>query len=1201
MRSKIFTLLVLLSLAPALFYAQKAGDIAFTGFNADGNDNFAIVTFVDLAPNTTIWFRDSEWNGTMLGSDEGSVQWNSGETVIPAGTVISFDNTGGGFIQSASAGTLINPNISLSGSGEGIFAYLGPALDTPTVFLAAIANADEATGFGSLANTGLTAGSTAILLPAGIDVAAYTGPRTGLDQAGYLAALNDIANNWVTQDGTGDQHVDGTAPDLPFSLTPFTFSMGGDMTPPSVISVNIISATQWSVSFNETLETGTGVNSATNTANYAITPNTLTISSLLYDANTNSVALNLSGMQDGVDYLLSISNIADTAGNIMAAAYQSLRLVFNSTEPVLLFTEINYNPCGEQDSLEFVEIINAGDQPAILGGLRVRDVNPGSGAFGQLNVVLPSQTLAPGDLILIAPNGKGASNFYNKDFIDGAFIGNALGNGGEALTIKNSLGLLLDSVNYDDAAPWPTAADGTGPSLERKSLEAGSSDPTNWKASTNPDGAVGSAACFSSPGVFTESIASSVSFQATHSIFEEGDTEAFINLVIDQAPEQDVIISIETVDLTAMVGPNTDILLSSTSLSFKKDSTSPVRVQIFAEDNDETQPDRYFAIRIKQVQNGILGEIKEHLVYIKDNDQPEITPNREIQLDYAGSYAVGTDASAEIVAYDAASKRLFVVNSTQNKLEILGFDGPAKVMAIKTIDMGAYGQGITSVAAFSGIVAASVDAPDFKNGKAVFFDIDGNLKAQVEVGNLPDMITFTADGKRVLTANEGQPNADYSIDPEGSVSVIDLPANIEDLKQTDVTTITFNDFDGDLDVLRDSGIRIYGPDATVSQDLEPEYITVSLDGNTAWVSLQENNAIAIIDLVNLKVVNIVALGYKDHTEPENALDASDQSGVVLMSNYPVWGMYQPDAIASFSVEGTTYIVSANEGDAREYDALEEAVRFGSSAFPLDSLAFPNGDILKKNQALGRLNVTNAYGDFDEDGDFDAAYVYGGRSFSIWDANGNLVYDSGDQLERITATDPDWSSLFNASNSNNNFKNRSDDKGPEPEGVITARLNGNVYAFIALERIGGIMVFNVTVPSEPTFVQYVNSRDLGADEGGDLGPEGLLFLSPDASPTDTAMVVVANEVSGTLSFYHVNGVLTPTKNVVQQIQEMVAFPNPASNMIFVEKTDDYTLWDLSGKLVRSIQQENFIPVNDLPAGMYLLQRKDGAVARISVQK
>ena len=346
-----------------------------------------------------------------------------------------------------------------------------------------------------------------------------------------------------------------------------------------------------------------------------------------------------------------------------------------------------------------------------------------------------------------------------------------------------------------------------------------------------------------------------------------------------------------------------------------------------------------------------------------------------------------------------------------------------------------------------------------------------------------------------------------------------------------VTTFGFTSLDGQESSLRAQGIRIFGKAgggaSSASQDFEPEYIAVSADSSTAWVTLQENNALALIDLKS-GTVSVKALGFKDHSAAGNALDASDLDTKINIQNWPVKGMYQPDGLAAFSVGGATYTISANEGDARDYTALPEARRVKD--LKLDPAAFPNAAALQADAALGRLNVTSQLGDTDGDGDFDALYSFGGRSFSVRDAAGTLIYDSGDLIERTVAAQ--FPARFNANSTSNTFDTRSDDKGPEPEGVTVGQVGGRTLAFLGLERMGGVMVIDVSTPASPTLLSYVNPRDFTQDvktaAAGDLAPEGLAFVPAAQSPNGRAMLIVANETSGTTTLYDVadSGILTP---------------------------------------------------------------------------
>jgi hypothetical protein len=917
----------------------------------------------------------------------------------------------------------------------------------------------------------------------------------------------------------------------------------------------------------------------------------------------------------------------------------------------------------------------------------------------------------------------------------------------------------------------------------------------------------------------------------------------------------------------------------------------------------------------------------------------------EIRITPIGSYRTGVfeAGAAEIPAYDPASRRLFIVNASQVALDVLDMSNPANPILVSTLDMTDYGGAANSVAVKDGLVAVAVEneTPQ-RAGQVVFLDTDGALLNTVTVGALPDMLTFTPDGQKLLVANEGEPDDEYEVDPQGSISIIDLADGVE---QATVTTADFTAFNRQEDALKTAGVRLYGPEATLAQDLEPEYIAVAADGETAWVTLQENNALARLDLNSGDITDIMPLGFKDHsatlqtftfrdlprlgvtaagqdilaggfsglyfdginpdngnwqflthpdrgptTEPvdldgdgvneqpfalpgyqaeiarieldlvlgavdiverikltrpddastgtdvpitglpnlegppglayadeiavdlsgdplerdpfgadfegivrapdntfwlvdeyrpalyhvdasgalidrfvpegsneggvetgleaipavfaqrranrgfeavayadgklyafmqspldnpdvdddanskgsvnnrilefdpvtgattgqylyimeggasdslsdavalgngeflvieqdsaagpkakrlifhisldeatslndladsivgpggtlermsaaqlaraeiepvkkalfadlgylaggkpeglalidennlavlndngfqlagtfdastrlldenprpiqptlglmtlQNPIDASDEDGMINLTSWPIFGMYQPDAIAAFEAAGQTYLITANEGDSRDYEGFSEAVEVADLS--LDAEAFPDAETLQQETALGRLAVTGSLGDVDEDGDYDQLYVFGARSFSIWEADGNLVYDSGGQLERMIAQlNPAY---FNAANTENNFDSRSNNRGPEPEGLAVGVIAGRTYAFIGLEQASGVAVFDITDPTAPQFVDYIGNRDFSGqpdeDTAGDLGPEGLIFIPAEDSPTGEALLVVANEISGSTTIYEIR----PEEPA--PIQVAVPAPEPA---------------------------------------------------------
>ena len=923
-----------------------------------------------------------------------------------------------------------------------------------------------------------------------------------------------------------------------------------------------------------------------------------------------------------------------------------------------------------------------------------------------------------------------------------------------------------------------------------------------------------------------------------------------------------------------------------------------------------------------------------------------------LELEVLGTYDSGIfdGSAAEIVAYDPDSERAFTTNAEANAIDVLDLNQAENPVLEASIELNDYGAGINSVAVYDGVVAAAVAAEAVdENGVVVFFDADSlEFISQVEAGALPDMLIFTPDGSKLLVANEGEPSDDYAVDPEGSVTVVDLSGGVENVSDAAVSQLTFEAFNG---AALDPSIRIFGPGATVAQDLEPEYIAVSPDSTRAWVVAQENNAFGMIDLTandgageivelvglgfkdwnqpagaaletfefselpvlgtteagqeillggfsglyfegvdeisgNLRFiahpdrgpnaepvdvdgdgvderpfplpdyqaqvvrfeldpergtleiteqiglvretengevlpitglpnlageagmayadeepvdllgnsleldpygadlegivvaedgtfwmvdeyrpaiyhfdeggllidrfvpaspegddeeatdeeavdvgtpslpavfaqrrpnrgfeavayrepylyafiqspldnpdtegdtnsrashtvrilefdtrsgetvgqylyrldgevngssvdkigdavmlnnremlvierddatgpdaqkfiyridladatnihnrenqypigpnqglelqselglarvgitpvektphVDLIALGYERADKPEglalidentlavindndfgllgtfdvntgtlddnpsavptllglistrpNGFDASNEDGYPNVQPWPVFGMYQPDSIAAYDVDGAVYIASANEGDARDYDGFSEEVRVADLV--LDLGVYPDAVELQQPDALGRLVTTVANGDANGDGLTEQIYSFGARSFSIWDADGNLVWDSGSELAEIVL-DNEYSN-FNSNGVVDSADERSDDKGVEPEALDVGTIDDRTFAFIGLERQSAIVVYDISVPTAPHFVTYVFNRDAGlpAEEAGDIAPEGIQFVSATDSPTGSPLLIVANEVSGTTTVWSIETV------------------------------------------------------------------------------
>lgn len=503
----------------------------------------------------------------------------------------------------------------------------------------------------------------------------------------------------------------------------------------------------------------------------------------------------------------------------------------------------------------------------------------------------------------------------------------------------------------------------------------------------------------------------------------------------------------------------------------------------------------------------------------------------------------GTEAQglggAEINAYDARTRRLFVSNAAKGQIDVYDLANPAAPRLVAMLDTRDLGPTVNSVAVHDGLVAVAVEAaPKTSPGSvALYRAADLSRAGSVTVGAQPDMLVFTHDGRRILVANEGEPDSygsPASIDPEGSISIIELHPGRHGPALT-VRTADFRAYNSQIDALRAQGVRIYGPGATVAQDLEPEYIALDPSGRLAYVVLQENNAVATIDIDDARVIAIRALGLKDHGLPGQGLDPSDEDGgvdtnsgtpAVKIGNWPVKGMYLPDGIAAYRARGETYLVTANEGDARaDWPGFNEEVRVRAYCDKgLDPTVFPGAtgdasDRLLKDSNLGRLRITLAPNGNDSGknaaGQCNKLWSYGARSFSIWRASDmTRVFDSGEDFERITAdiaAQPGAPFKFNSGHDNDTLDSRSPAKGPEPEGIVLGRIGERTYAFIGLERVGGVMVYDITDPAGARFETYLNTR---VGSTGDLGPEGLTFVPAAKSPNGKPLLIVSNEVSGT---------------------------------------------------------------------------------------
>lgn len=496
----------------------------------------------------------------------------------------------------------------------------------------------------------------------------------------------------------------------------------------------------------------------------------------------------------------------------------------------------------------------------------------------------------------------------------------------------------------------------------------------------------------------------------------------------------------------------------------------------------------------------VAGDFTQGKLYVYRHNDSKVKLNH---------FSSATSAFAEISAYDEINKRIYSTNSKDIGVNVYDFIN-GNIIFKSFIDLSTYGGVPNSVAVNNGILAVALpNVIKTDNGVVVLIDKNSTILKTITVGALPDMLIYTPDGKNIVVANEGEPNDDYTIDPEGSISIIDMSNGASN------ATVRNAGFTG---VSIDPAVRIFGQintmngiiPSTPAQDLEPEYIAISTDSKKAYVSCQENNALAIVDLTSGVITTVKSLGFKNHGLSENSLDASDRDGVngQSVSYNNVLGMYQPDAIAIANIGGVDYIVSANEGDSRDYPGFSEEARVKDLV--LDPTAFPDWVNLRKDENLGRLKTTTTLGDIDGDGDYDKIYAYGARSFAIWDTTGTLVYDSKNEIETILATQANY----------NYPSDRDDDKGAEPESVAIAKLENKTFAFIGLERAKGVMVFDISNPKAPIFVQYYNKDEI------DKSPEGLVFIPAGKSGDGQSYLISTNEANGnyegSVSSYQVSG-------------------------------------------------------------------------------
>ena len=502
------------------------------------------------------------------------------------------------------------------------------------------------------------------------------------------------------------------------------------------------------------------------------------------------------------------------------------------------------------------------------------------------------------------------------------------------------------------------------------------------------------------------------------------------------------------------------------------------------------------------------------------------------------------EGGAEIPTYHPASKRLFATNGARNTVDVYDLSNPEKPVRINRVDLKNFGSDVTSVAAGRDVVVAAVHkaetfsangVPSLPNGVLVVMDLDGKVISSPDLkGVLPDAVTFTPSGTQALVAIEGQPvcakddpattineSTDYlkAVDPLGGVSIVDL----SDPRNPDVSFVGFKGFT--VSELRAKGLALSSVVNDASKDLEPEYI-VALDEMKAYVTIQEANGIGVLDLQSQAWIDVRrAFESKLVGTP---IDTSDRdSGRGPRSYVNVVGASQPDAIAGFKIGSGHYLVTANEGDAREYSCLNDDLR--ASSLKVDSRRFQDWKTWSANSELGRSKVNPNAGDRDGDGDIDTIHLRGARSMTIY-RNGAVLWDSGKLLEEIQTSafgvqNINGSHLLSTDKSTVNYlpQDRSDDKGSEPEGIAVGIVGDARVAVLGLERMSALVVFDISNLRAPSLIKWIQMMPVTStpvSQATAWSPEGVVFVPAEKSPNGKALFITSFELSGSLTIHQI---------------------------------------------------------------------------------
>ncbi|MCX6857056.1 MAG: choice-of-anchor I family protein [Verrucomicrobia bacterium] len=834
-----------------------------------------------------------------------------------------------------------------------------------------------------------------------------------------------------------------------------------------------------------------------------------------------------------------------------------------SAPGVLRVTEVAPWSSGNSPvAADWFEVTNTGARAVDITGWKVDDSSESPIAALPLTGIT---SIAPGESVIFieTPTLSTTKTTFLSNWFGasppatlqvGAYTGASIGlsTGGDAVNLYDTNNVRQANVSFaisPSAAPFTTFDNAAA--LNVAALTQFSVAGVNGAfIATNSANEIGS------PGARTSApIGSSTVSIAAASIAEGNSGTTILNLPVTRTNTASVFtVNYAVTGGTATSG--TDFTLAAGTLSFTFNGAASQNIAITINGDTTIESNETITVTLSGIVNAngttTLGTAAASGTITNDDTVPVSFPATAritasvkgfIDLDAA---PLSSTNGAEIPAFDPVSKRAFT--SSNAGIQVINLTNPAAPAFITTIVPASLGvAGLTSndvssitVRKASGanpsvLAAGIISSPKSALGYVIFLNpATGALLGSTVVGANPDHIAFSPDGTKLLVANEGEldalnaaPTVIASDTTVGSVSIISVPAAITGVPTSlPTTTADFTSYDSQASALSAAGVRIF-QGGKPSTDFEPEYFAISADSTKAMVTLQEANAVATLDIATATFTSVVPLGKKNFSTGRHDFSDADGAGGARLINptagNPVYGLYMPDAVASYSASGQTYYITANEGDDRnDWLNPDETILLSNAAYDLDDTVFPNELALKANAALGKLTVCNSpglRGDTNGDGDIDEILSYGGRSFSILDSAGAIIWDSGDMIENIVA------SQFPA-----NFDDgRSDNKGPEPEGVTIATLGARTYAFIGLERSHMTLMFDVTNPAAVTFAG-------GLVRSGDLNPEGLVVVSAADSPTGKPLLLQASEVSQTLTVFELNQTTDYTLQVLHYYGE-----------------------------------------------------------------